>query len=96
MKEYILCSAIWWKNNIIYEHQPKNVDSGIVICGRRHHNCFVTLMQFHPQRELGETIIQGFLTNTDKFVTREEGAKIAYLSGQIKQEQLTMFSEDLY
>lgn len=96
MKEYILCSAIWWKNNIIYEHQPKNVDSGIVICGRRHHNCFVTLMQFHPKRELGETIIQGFLTNTDKFVTREEGAKIAYLSDQIKQEQLTMFSEDLY
>ena len=38
---YILCAAIWFKDGNKYEHQPKNVDSGIVVCERRHHNCFL-------------------------------------------------------
>lgn len=40
--EHIICAAIWFKNGIQYEHQPKNVDIGFVVCGRRHHNCYTT------------------------------------------------------
>ena len=39
----ILCSAIHVKDGKKYEHQPKNIDLGFVVCGRRHHNCFYTI-----------------------------------------------------
>jgi hypothetical protein len=39
---------------------------------------------------------QGFLTNTDRFVNRQEAAQIAFESGQIKEETKRLFSEDLY
>jgi hypothetical protein len=39
---------------------------------------------------------QGFLTNTNRFVDREEAAQIAFDSGQIKQHTITLYSEDLY
>jgi hypothetical protein len=42
------------------------------------------------------TEIQGFLTNTDRFVDRKEAAQIALDSGQIKEEVKKLFSEDLY
>lgn len=34
--ERILCAAIWFKDGNKYEHQTKNVDSGFVVCDRRH------------------------------------------------------------
>jgi hypothetical protein len=38
-QEYILCSAIWYKNTQFeLMHQPKNIQFGMVLCGRRHHN----------------------------------------------------------
>jgi hypothetical protein len=39
---------------------------------------------------------QGFLTNKNRFVSRQEGAKIAFAAGQIKEEIVRLFSEDLY
>jgi hypothetical protein len=43
----------------------------------------------------GESI-QGFVTNSNRFVGREEAAQIAFDSGQIKQHTITLYSEDLY
>jgi hypothetical protein len=42
--------------------------------------------------------VQGFLTNTDRFVDRIEGREIAIKSGQVKEEEIgkKLFSEDLY
>jgi hypothetical protein len=34
-KEYIICSAIWFRDGKKYEMQPKNIESGFVISGRR-------------------------------------------------------------
>ena len=39
---YIICSAIWFQDDNVYVHQPNNIKSGIVVCGMRHHNCFLT------------------------------------------------------
>lgn len=39
---YITCSAIWFKDGIHHDHQPFNIETGFVICGHRHHNCFMT------------------------------------------------------
>ena len=99
-KEYILCSAIWYNDGLHYEHQPKNISSGFVICGRRHHNCFTTLKilsltNFNSINK--NNIIQGFITNLDNFVDRKEGYKIALNFKQIKEKvNEYLISEDLY
>lgn len=103
IKEYILCAAIHFQDGEKHEHQPKNIENGYVICGRRHHNCFATRYVFKgiDKRSGANYInnIQGFLTNTDRFVTREEAYMIAIESGQLKENPVLgtkLFSEDLW
>lgn len=99
---YIICSAIWIKNGKKYNHQPKNIDSGLVVCGRRHHNCFLTVFELNGKKRIklhDKTIpehIQGFLTSDDRFVDREEASKIAFEAKQTKEYDGFLFSEDLY
>jgi hypothetical protein len=102
MEEKIICSAIWYKELPTPVYGPANVDKGIVFCGHRHPHCLYQMVAITGKRsvtsEVGE-IIQGFLTNTNRFVDREEGAKIALASGQIKKlkyNRTTLYSEDLY
>jgi hypothetical protein len=105
MKQRILCSAIWVNDEKIYTHQPNNIDVGFVVCGRRHHNCISTLMlifgdleTYIPIKKSGK-IIQGFLTNDDKFVDRRDGYKIAKDADQIIHNELIgsiLTSEDLW
>jgi hypothetical protein len=97
--EYILCAAIWYNDNIKRVHQPKNIDIGIVVCGRRHHNCLSILYSLLGEKynsKLAARKAQGFLTSYDRFVNREEAGKIAFEIGQIKEETDCLFSEDLY
>jgi len=110
MQEKILCAAIWYKdfprqtnnNNDI----QVNIDRGIVICGHRHASVISILGNLTGLRsvtsEVGE-YEQGFITNLNRFVSREEGAKIAFEAGQVlpNPDGLTiipdrLFSEDLY
>lgn len=104
--EYILCAAIWYKEipvlKEIPEILPKNIDKGIVVTGHRHGQCIWLVACLTGRRtvktgadSVGETI-QGFLTNTNRFVDRIEAAAIALKSGQIKKETSMLFSEDLY
>lgn len=105
-KEYILCAAIWYKDielkKEIPQVLPKNCDRGLVVLGHRHGQAMWTMSCLTGLRtcEIGEDCSgeheQGFLTNTNRFVDREEGAKIAFNSGQIKEETTRLFSEDLY
>lgn len=99
--EYILCSAIWFDDGKEYLYQPKNIKTGFVICGRRHHNCYATLsaivknddtIQNHLQYEK----IQGFLTNKDQFVDRRDATVVAFLANQIEEMKYELFSEDLW
>lgn len=96
--ERILCAAIWFKDGNKYEHQPKNVDSGFVVCGRRHHNCYfiasVVLAESYSERK--GTAEQGFLTSEDRFLDRKESGKIAFDAKQITEPTDCLFSEDLY
>lgn len=98
MKEYILCSAVWFKDGVNYAHQPVNIKRGFVICGKRHHNCFALLSVFsiNGSAKTWKSISQGFLTNTDRFVNRKEAAQIAFESKQINQMKEELLSEDLY
>lgn len=91
---------------MIVEFQPKNIDEGIVLCGHRHGVIFQQFRFFatdvlkldvagRHSLEIYEKE-QGFLTNYNRFVGREEAAEIALFAGQIKKPIKTLYSEDLY
>jgi hypothetical protein len=105
-KEYILCAAIWCKEIPLKKNIPQvlpvNCDRGIVVTGHRHGQCIWTIGCLTGLRAvtfaedgIGEHE-QGFLTNLNRFVNREEAAQIAFDSGQITQHTITLYSEDLY
>jgi hypothetical protein len=110
-KEYILCSAIWYKDlplkkpDILENRgfRPYNIDSGVVICGWRHGNCIYQMVAITGLRsipaEAGEEV-QGFLTNKNRFVDRKEGYEIAESAGQLNDRSngssRILYSEDLY
>ncbi len=106
-QEYILCAANWYKDlthfrpnlhpSLIY---PTNVTQGLVFCGHRHPHCMYHMIAVTNKRqcEAGEEV-QGFLTSKNRFVNREEAAKIALATGQIKKLNYgskRLYSEDLY
>lgn len=92
---YIMCAAIYYDDGNKYPHQPKNIETGMIICGHRHHVCFVTIMHTFPNRDKNN-IKQGFLTSDNRFVSRIEAAKIAYDCGQTEIQLPSLFSEDLW
>lgn len=109
MKEYILCAANHYNDGRTRIHAPMNITQGFVVCGRRHHNCIETFSMIvgFPYTEEGhkvhQTEIQGFLTNTNRFVDRKEAYTIAFYADQIKspnkgqsKNSIGLTSEDLY
>jgi hypothetical protein len=101
--EYILCAAIWYKEIPLKKEikavLPKNCDRGLVVTGHRHGQCMWTMSSLtglrSVQTEVGD-YVQGFLTNKNRFVARDEAAIIAFDAKQIKEETETLYSEDLY
>ena len=107
--EYILCSAIWYKDlfPIVLHHcKPKNIDKGIVLCGWRHGDVIAQMIELKGLRTVtnGENSVgdheQGFLTSQNRFVDRKEAYKIAITASQIMVEppikENDLYSEDLY
>jgi hypothetical protein len=106
--ERIICAAVWYKE---LESQypsmpkgvylPKNLDRGIVFSGWRHGQCIYTKCAITGLKdsESGDNE-QGFLTSKNRFVSREEGLKIALREGQVLDPNQIrggrLFSEDLY
>jgi hypothetical protein len=106
-KEYILCAAVWYlelpmvKGEILNNRgfRPYNVDKGIVFSGWRHGNCIYQMVAITGLRSVPNESgpeVQGFLTNKNRFVDREEAAQIAFDAGQTETLLKRLFSEDLY
>jgi len=98
--ERIICAAIWFDDGKDrYVHQPKNINTGFVVCGHRHHNCFYTLAVIKGKNaarmDYGKHT-QGFLTDQNRFVDRKEAGELAFSSGQINNPTSLLFSEHLY
>lgn len=96
-KESILCAAIWINDGTKHNQQPVNIESGYVICGRRHNNCYQTIKSLTgqtPNERIGDLIKSlsedelrkhhGFITSSDRYVDRTEGWKIAKANNQIQ------------
>lgn len=96
--EKILCAAIWYKDEKEHPHQPKNIKTGYVWCGRRHHNIINLRFSLLGSTTIHETSVQGFITTKDRFVDRVEGNKIAIAQSQVfgNIEGDELISEDLY
>ena len=72
------------------------IRTGLIITGRRHHNCFELMQNMGiPQNYVGDSI-QGFITFCGKFLNRQQAAKVAYKNGQISKLKNTLYSEDLW
>lgn len=108
LTEKILCSAIWFNDGTKHPHQPRNIEEGFVVCGRRHHNCYALVQSIGKALGYDKTLIvkkgislerreiQGFLTDKDRFVDREEASAIALESGQINKALSKLYSEDIW
>lgn len=109
-QERIICAAIWYKEldkmsdkwipHVEGFMRPKNIAKGIVICGYRHPSCMYTMVAITGKRsveiECGD-YDQGFLTSKNRFVDREEAAKIYVANGgKLHYSTIELYSEDLY
>lgn len=100
-KEYILCAAIHVDDGMDYMFQPYNIDKGLVYCGWRH-PCVLQQIPGDIKRKFRENIVQGFLTNKNRFLNREESKKVCIENGQqfnkIRSEEFVgeITSEDLW
>ena len=90
-EEKILCAAILYK--------------GHPIAGRRHSDCYETLMKLLPDEEnVPGRDEQGFLTTHNRYVSREDGWDIAKKHNQIivgenlgdPNQPRMLISENLY
>jgi len=107
--EWVICAANYYNDEKEYHHQPRNIKEGFVTCGRRHHNCINTFAQIvgfpysEQSKKLLNTEVQGFLTNTNRFVDRKTAYSIAFKANQIhgpnkgqQENAIGLTSEDLY
>lgn len=86
-KEIVICSAV-------------KAEDGTIIRGHRHRDCIAAIFS-RGKKPARERFAQGFITSTNRFVTREEGYQIqraagidSVASGGYRGQIL--FSEDLY
>lgn len=99
MKEFIICSAIHFSDDVSWPGQPDNIHTGIVISGRRHKDCYTTLqligkilnieglIEYKITDHIGR-FNQGFITNLNRYVDRKEGMKIAKEANQLIRPDL--------
>jgi len=103
IKEFILCAAVHFKNGATTGIE--NINSGVIICGRRHGDCYdilegLTGMYGNDLDSDREN--QGFLTSFNRFVDRKEAFKIAKTNHQFIHKMFDddnegeLTSEDLY
>lgn len=102
-REYIMCAAIHVDDGIDYMFQPYNIDKGLVYCGWRH-PCILQQIpkEIKKKGPQEKTIVQGFLTNKNRFLNREESKEVCIKNNQsfnrITKEEFvgTLTSEDLW
>ncbi len=101
--EFILSAAIHYDDGKYHKEQAKNIISGIIICGRRHSNCYAILEALRPDLKDNKLLTrenQGFITSKGRYVNRKEGYEMAKAAKQIHHclhdDIPELISEDLY
>lgn len=102
MKEFILCAAIHFQDG--KKSEVKGIESGTVICGRRHSDCYQALSNLIGDQAFRSVNCdgQGFITSENRYVSRAEAWRMAKENNQIKFgpcsefDQMELISENLY
>src|SRR6478752_8153270 len=92
--EFIICAAIHIDDKMEHLAQPPNVKTGFVVCGRRHSDCYQTIIFLRGDiddffKSLGisaadQRKCQGFMTSNNRYVDRREAYKLAKENNQIE------------
>lgn len=75
----------------------KNLNKGVIVTGLGHAHCIHTMLALTGKRTVQSVVgkyTQGFLTNHNTFLNREEAAFVAFEAGQILERKKELFSED--
>jgi hypothetical protein len=100
--EKIICSAIYISDGKQHTDQPTNIETGFVISGRRHNNCYAVLKSLLGKEGM-ERILndvkqtrddQGFITSMNRYVNRKEAMVIAKRENQLLVPKLHQDNED--
>lgn len=94
-KESILCVAIHVNDGVKHDFQPKNIETGYVVCGYRHGNCYNvigSLIADSPEKKVGlekffdenGRLSEGFITSLNRYVDRKEAWVLAKVNNQIQ------------
>ena len=92
--ETILTAAIHYKNDDEYAFQPKNIETGFILCGYSHASIDHIVNIIFAKQKFDKT--EGFLTSKNRFVSRQEASEIAYKAGQIDKPYFNLSSEILH
>lgn len=96
--ERLMCAAMWIRDGQTHPHQPRNIETGFVVCGFRHHNILQTNWILRGEEaEIYSDIEFGFLTTYERFLNREEAMKLArtYLD-HLPEGRTALYSEDVW
>ena len=83
--EYVMCAAVHYDDGNEYAHQPFNIETGLVIGSWRHASAMQICRFFGipNNRKATAIITQGFWTNKNRFLTREEAFDLVNKNGQL-------------
>lgn len=75
----------------------KNNGYDNVMCGLRHSDIFKQMLEHNIEYDMS-TVVQGFWTSDDRFVSRREAVYIARAAGQIPSDfdDVVLYSEDVW
>ena len=78
----------------IISHAAILCDGGNIFLGKSHAECFLKI----PVEDRHTSKQMGFVTNSDRFVNRQEAAKIAYKANQIDscEDDSVLISEEIW
>lgn len=102
-REYVMCAANHYDDGIDHLYQPYNIDKGIVVSGWRH-PCIMHAVRHwlgtqYEIKQKGIIETQGFLTNKNRFLTRDEALELVKTNGQLTKpmyNKSVLTSEDLW
>lgn len=97
-REYVMCAANYYDDGEDHFYQPFNIDKGFIIAGWRHSCCGMSYMGANPTVKRWDNSEQGFLTNKNRFLTREQALELVKTNGQLEGDIIggELTSEDLW
>lgn len=98
--EKIICASIHFDNGTKHTSQLINIDIGYTVEGLNYYDIICknrdVFQKFLRTESSYRSINYGFITTSNRFLTRVEAGKLAYINKQVKTKERLLLTEDLY